>query len=144
MYKTLVPILIASTVLHAAEENPMADVCDRLVAALAQETAALTKIQSPADAEGALDELRASLQALETLFAVDEKELWMYIDNTAGVKQPIVDELERLALQFSRIQKANFFQNATLRQLLAPQVLSTPQNAKKTKRGKLREIDHDE
>jgi hypothetical protein len=91
----------------------------------------------------ALEDLRASLTALEALFEMDEKELWMYNDNTEGAKQPIVDELERLAVQFIRVSREKFFGNAELRNLLAPQVLNTPQKPR-AKRGKLREIDHDE
>lgn len=143
MYKMLVPLIFAGSVLHAAAVEPMAEACSRLVAALGQETAALQKMQTAADVSGALEDLRASLAALEALFEVDEKELWMYIDNTEGAKQPIVDELERLAVQFIRVSREKFFGNAELRNLLAPQVLNTPQKPR-AKRGKLREIDHDE
>lgn len=143
MYKMLVPFLVASSAIYASENNPMADVCDRLLSALEQETSALTRMQSGTDVEAALDELRASLNTLKELMAVDQKELWLYIDNTKGVKQPIIDELERLALQFARIQQAGFFNNAELRELLAPQVITDPE-AQKAKREKLREVDHDE
>ncbi len=143
MYKMLVPFLIASSAIYAAEANPMAEVCDRLVAALEQETAALTRMQSEADVDGALDELRASLDSLKALMSVDEKELWLYIDNTEGAKQPIIDELERLALQFARVQQSGFFNNAQLRELLAPQLITDP-TTQRAKLEKLQEIDHDE
>lgn len=143
MFKMLVPILMAGTALYAAETEPMAAVCDQLLAALEQETASLTKMQAADDVPAALEELRASLQKLEALMAVDAKELWTYIDNTTGAKQPLVDELERLALQFARVQKAEFFNNAELKSLLAPQVLEQPKTHR-SKREKLHEIDHDE
>lgn len=143
MYKMLVPFLMVSSAIYAAEANPMAAVCERLVAALGQETAALTRMQSEADVDAALDDLRASLDALKEQLAVDQKELWLYIDNTEGVKQPIIDELERLALQFARVQQAGFFNNAQLRELLAPQLITDPE-AQRAKLEKLQEIDHDE
>lgn len=143
MFKMLVPILMAGTALYAAETEPMAAVCDQLLAALEQETASLTKMQAADDVPAALEELRDSLQKLEALMAVDAKELWTYIDNTTGAKQPLVDELERLALQFARVQKAEFFNNAELKSLLAPQVLEQPKTHR-SKREKLHEIDHDE
>ncbi|MBQ9830319.1 MAG: hypothetical protein IJO38_08255 [Akkermansia sp.] len=143
MFKMLVPILMAGTALYAAETEPMAAVCDQLLAALEQETASLTKMQAADDVPAALEELRDSLQKLEALMAVDAKELWTYIDNTTGAKQPLVDELERLALQFARVQKAAFFNNAELKSLLAPQVLEQPKTHR-SKREKLHEIDHDE
>ncbi len=143
MFKMLVPILMAGTALYAAETEPMAAVCDQLLAALEQETASLTKMQAADDVPAALEELRDSLQKLEALMAVDAKELWTYIDNTTGAKQPLVDELERLALQFARVQKAAFFNNEELKSLLAPQVLEQPKTHR-SKREKLHEIDHDE
>lgn len=143
MFKMLVPILMAGTALYAAETEPMAAVCDQLLGALEQETASLTRMQTSDDVPAALEELRASLQKLEELLAVDAKELWTYIDNTTGAKQPLVDELERLALQFARVQKAEFFNNAELKSLLAPQVLEQPKTHR-SKREKLHEIDHDE
>ena len=139
----LVPILMAGTALYAAETEPMAAVCDQLLAALEQETASLTKMQAADDVPAALEELCDSLQKLEALMAVDAKELWTYIDNTTGAKQPLVDELERLALQFARVQKAAFFNNEELKSLLAPQVLEQPKTHR-SKREKLHEIDHDE
>ncbi len=143
MYKMLVPILLTGTALYAAESDPMAAVCDQLMAALEQETASLQKMESADDVAGALDELRASLQKLQELMAVDAAALWVYIDNTAGAKQPLVDELERLALQFARLQKAEFFENEELRSLLAPQLQEQPKTHR-SKRAKLHEIDHDE
>lgn len=143
MFKTLVPVFLATTALYAAETDPMAEVCDRLAAALEQETAALTRMQTAEDVPAALEELRSSLAALKSLMEVDQKELWLYIDNTPGAKQPLVDELERLALQFARLKNAGFFSNGELKALLAPQVLDSPE-AQRAKREKLREIDHDE
>lgn len=146
MYKTLATLLLTGTAIYAAEADPMAAVCDRLVASLEQEAAALESIASPADVPAGVEQLRASLASLKELFAVDATELWQYIDNTDGVKQPIIDALEALALQFARVEQAEFYGSAELRELLAPQVLKTgaTERANQAKREKLREIDHDE
>lgn len=124
----------------------MEAVCERLVAALSDEVAALESVNSAADAPAGAEKLRASLKKLEALFEVDEMLLWQYIDNTPGAKQPIVDVLELLAVQFGRMEKNQFFGNDELRRLLAPQVISSPAAGPKkgAKREKLREIDHDE
>ena len=135
MYKTLASLFIASTALYAAEADPMAAVCDRLVTALEQETEALESISSPDDVPAGLEKLRASLAALKALFAEDAEELWLYIDNTAGVKEPIIEVLEKLAIQFARMEKAEFFGNAELREALAPQVL-VPEDAEQSRRSK--------
>lgn len=146
MYKTLASLLVAGTAVYAAEADPMADVCDRLVSALEQETAALASITSAESVPAGVEQLRASLAALQELMSVDSNELWLYIDNTEGVKQPIIDVLEELALQFARVEKASFFGSEELRGILAPQVLETvdTEAARHAKREKLREIDHDE
>ena len=146
MYKTLVPLLFASVAVYAADADPMADVCDRLIAALEQETEALASISQPADVPAAMEKLQASIAAQKALFSVDSKLLWQYIDNTAGVKQPIIDAMEKLALQFARVVAADFYGSAELRAVLGPQVLATEdtQKANHAKREKLREIDHDE
>jgi hypothetical protein len=146
MYKTLASLLIAGSAVYAAEADPMADVCDRLVAALEQETAALESITSAESVPAGVVQLRASLDNLQELMSVDSKELWLYIDNTDGVKQPIIDALEALALQFARMEKEDFFGSEELRGILAPQALETDDTeaARHAKREKLREIDHDE
>ena len=146
MYKTLASLFIASSVLYAAEAEPMAAVCDRLVAALEQEAEALEALTEGGDVSAPLAKVRESLAAQQELLAVDAGLLWQYIDNTEGVKQPIIDVLQRLALQFDRVEKARFFGSAELRKLLGPQVLATPatERANRAKLEKLREIDHDE
>lgn len=143
MHKTLLPILFAATAVYAADADPMADACKRLKAALEQEVAALESIKEPGDAAGAVEAVRASLLAQEDLFAVSEKELWLYIDNTEGVKQPLVDLLERLALQFARLEDSSYFGNEELRALLGVQIESDPA-VEHAKREKLHTIDHDE
>lgn len=145
MYKTLVPFLFAASAIYAAEQDPMVAVCERLVEALEQEVEALESIKEPSDAAACVDKLRSSLQALEDLFAEDEKLLWQYIDNTSGAKQPIIDVLEQLALQFARVEQARYFGNEELRRLLAPQIDGPGSGAseKRSKREKLHEIDHD-
>ena len=64
--------------------------------------------------------------------SVEETELWLYIENTEGVKQPLVDVLSQVALQMARIENADYFNHAGLKELLAPQIEETPevQNAK--------------
>lgn len=143
MFKMLVPILVAGTALYAAEADPMEAVYTQLLSALEQETEALEKMESAADVDKALADLRASLNTLQEMLTVDTRDLWRYVDNTEGVKQPVVDQLELLALQFARLEQANFFDNAELRELLAPQIFSSPE-ARKVKHEKLHEIDHDE
>lgn len=143
MHRFLLPVFFASCVLYAAETNPMASVYESLLNSLTQETEALEKIEEAADVAGVVGEVRAALAAQKELLAVDARELWLYIDNTEGKKQPLIDVLERLALQFGRLEKTNYFESADLKALLSAQIEENPEAAK-AKREKIHAVDHDE
>lgn len=143
MHRFLLPVFFASSALYAAENDPMACVYESLLHALNQEVAALEKIEEPADAAGVVEEVKAALTAQKELLAVDAKELWQYIDNTEGKKQPLIDVLERLALQFGRLEKTNYFDSADLRSLLSAQIEENLEAAR-AKREKIHAVDHDE
>lgn len=143
MLKHLATLFVASTALYAAEADPMAEPSARLLSALEQEVTALESIQSAADASAVVQAVRESLLAQEDLFSVDATELWLYIDNTPGVKQPLVDALVRLAVQFERLKAVDFFDNAELRTLLSPQVIED-EGVRNARKEKLQTIDHDE
>lgn len=142
MLKNLATLLVASTALYAAEPNAVAEASDRLLQALEQEMTALEEIETPEDVPAALGAIRESLLAQEDLFAVDATELWTYIDNTPGVKQPLVDALVRIAIQFNRLRATDFFGNDELRQLLSPQVIAD-ESVERVKKERLEQIDHD-
>ncbi|MBR5330818.1 MAG: hypothetical protein IKV13_04940 [Akkermansia sp.] len=144
MNRYLLPSLFAVSALYAQASEPMADASERLLSALEKEVEALEQIQKPEDATEVLGELRDALKELEAMAAsVDDAELWQYIENTEGVKQPLVDILSQLALQMARIEEAAYFNHSGLQELLAPQTEETPevQNAKLEK---IRAVDYDD
>ena len=144
MNRYLLPSLFAVSALYAQASEPMADASERLLSALEKEVEALEQIQKPEDATEVLGELRDALKELEAMAAsVDDAELWQYIENTEGVKQPLVDILSQLALQMARIEEAAYFNHSGLQELLAPQTEETTevQNAKLEK---IRAVDYDD
>ena len=144
MNRYLLPSLFAVSALYAQASEPMADASERLLSALEKEVEALEQIQKPEDAAEVLGELRDALKELEAMAAsVDDAELWLYIENTEGVKQPLVDILSQLALQMARIEEAAYFNHSGLQELLAPQTEETTevQNAKLEK---IRAVDYDD
>lgn len=143
MYRFLLPVFFASSVLYAAETNPMAKAYESLLNSLTQETEALEKIEEAGDVAGVVGDVRAALAAQKELLVVDAKELWLYIDNTEGKKQPLIDVLERLAIQFGRLEKTNYFDSADLKALLSSQIEENPEAAK-AKREKIHAVDYDE
>lgn len=117
----------AAAIVQAADP---AEICADLSAALQQEVELLEGVTDTATAEKAVAPLRKSLEKQETLFSADDKALWEYIDNTDGVKQPLVELLQRLSRQFTRMEEVNFFNCAELRALLYDQILTDMEEAK--------------
>ncbi len=129
--KYTLALLTLSACVAVAETSPEA-ACRELRAGLTRELTALESMQDAAGAAAALPELRAALDALA---AMDrsyeaEKALWGYIDNTQGVKLPLVELLQKLTIEFTRLEKAEFFGNEELRACLAPQMVPPPKDEK--------------
>ena len=146
MFKPFAALFLAASAVYASAE-PVVEAYETLLASLEQEVVALEKVQQAADAPGAVASVQAALntqrQLRDTLRGDGEKELWVYIDNTADAKQPLVDVMVRLALQFKRMAENNFFDNAELRELLSPQIVPDAMS-EKAKLEKMRAIDHDD
>lgn len=101
--------------------TPEDEAYNRLAAGLKAEVRLLTGITDAATAAAAVEPLQQLLHELAELNAqTNEKELWRYIDNTPNLKQPLVEEVERLFVQLQRLEQAECFGCAPLQQLLAP------------------------
>lgn len=121
MQKIFMSMLVGSCVVvstQAAEDAELASVCDKLAAALEQQVEALTSIKDEETASAYLPKVNESLAAQKALFGVDERELWNYIDHRDEVKVPLMRVLQRLAAQIDRLQKADFYGNRQLKQVL--------------------------
>ncbi len=121
MQRTILSMLgVSCAVLgaQAAEEVGFADVCNKLEAALEQQVDALASVSDAASAAASIPAIQKSLAAQKSLFGVNERELWNYIDHTEGVKTPLMRVLQRLAAQVDRLKKANFYGNMELKKLL--------------------------
>ncbi len=115
--------LVALVSTAAAETSPEA-ACAQLRGLLEREVAILQSVQDAQSAAAALSPLS---EVLRSLGAMDrsyeaEKALWTYIDNTEGVKMPLVELLQRLCVEFARIERAVYFENRSLRAALLPQL----------------------
>lgn len=112
----------------AAQAATPAETCAALCEALGQEVALLQRVTDAESAKAVLGDLRKSMAAQRDLFSADDKELWEYIDNTDGAKQPLVELLQRLAAQFSRLEDAKFYNCAELKEQLYDQILTDMEN----------------
>ena len=146
MFKPFAALFLAASAVYASAE-PVVEAYETLLSSLEAEVVALETVQQASDAAGVVASVQNALntqqQLRESLRGEGEKELWVYIDNTAGVKQPLVDVLVRLAVQFTRMEENNFFDNAELRELLSPQIVPDAKS-EKAKLEKMRAIDHDD
>lgn len=98
-------------------------VSEALLAGLQAQVKLLSGVQDAASAAAAVAPLQQNLSELAALNdKVSADTLWLYIDNTAEVKQALIEELQRLSVQFSRLQKAEFYGCSELQALLAPQL----------------------
>lgn len=121
----------------------MVSVYEQMYAALEQKVEALEKIEQPSDAAAAVEPVRSALAALKELLTVDQQELWLFIDNTRDKKQALIDLLDRLALQYSKLETSGYYGNAELNEMLAPQI-EVDTEAEHAKREKVHAVDHDE
>ncbi len=105
----------------AEQAQDAVKMCRELQQGLNTQVRILGSITDANTAQAALGPLTASMQTLSRMKAgTNEAELWIYLDNTPGVKLPIIVVLENLMVQLQRLEKANFFGNPRLRDLLAP------------------------
>lgn len=109
----------AALAADSAEET-----CAKLREALKQEVELLEGLRSADAVSGMLSDLRRSQKTQNELFGGDDAELWEYISNTDGVKQPLVELLQRLAAQLSRLEDCNYYDNAELKEMLYTQVVT--------------------
>ncbi len=129
--KSYISLLSLAALVAMAEASPEA-ACKQLGEALSRELTTLASVQDAASAAAAVPQLEAVLQELA---AMDrsyeaEKALWTYIDNTEGVKLPLVELLQRLTIEFTRLEVASFYGNEELRALMAPQLTPPPKENK--------------
>ena len=112
---------VAACVAQAASEE---DICENLAAGLEKQVELLADVDDAASAAEVLPELRRVLGELSALNGqCDESALWLYIENHVDVRQELLEYLLRLAAQFDRLQKAEYFGNQELGALLAPQII---------------------
>ncbi len=123
--RTFLPVLALSALVStaSAESGPEA-ACEQLRSLLTRELGILQSVQDAASASAAVAPLAEALSALEQMDRSyeAEKALWTYIDNTAGVKQPLIELLQLLTIEFSRLQKASFYGCGELEAQLTPQL----------------------
>lgn len=97
------------------------DAYARISEGLREEVRLLTGVTDAESARAAVEPLRRTMHTLAALNdEVDERELWRYIDNTPNLKQPLIEEMERLFVQLQRLEKAECYHCEPLQELLAP------------------------
>lgn len=119
---------VAALVAHADDENASVEAAyERLHQGLKQELEILSAISDTATAQAAVEPLQNTLALLaERVEGVSDKDLWYYIENTSGLKLPLVEFVQLLSVEFTRLEKAKFFGSDDLRETLLPQLRPNP------------------
>ncbi len=122
--------LAALVVAASAEASPEA-ACEQLREALTQELKVLESIQDAASAAASYSSLETALQTLASLDRSPEAEkaLWVYIDNTEGLKLPLIELIQLIAVEFTRLENASFYGHEGVAELLAPQLKAPEKSA---------------
>lgn len=116
--------LVACAVPSAVAADAPEVTCAKLREALQTQVELMEGVRSAEDAAKAISPLRKSQEKQNELFGADDEALWEYISNTDGVKQPLVELLQRMAVQLSRLEECNYYDNAELKELLYTQVVT--------------------
>ncbi len=119
---------VAAMVAHAGEDDAaLTAAYDRLLKGLQEEVRLLSSITDTATAQAAVEPLKANGATLaQRVDGVSDKALWNYIDNTHDNKLPLIEMIQRLSAQFTRLQKANFYGCYELQDALRPQLEPNP------------------
>ena len=119
---------VAALVAHAGDENASVEAAyERLHQGLKQELDILSAISDTTTAQAAVEPLQNTLALLaERVVGVSDKDLWYYIENTGELKLPLVEFVQLLSVEFTRLEQARFFGCDDLREALLPQLRPNP------------------
>lgn len=110
---------IVAPVVCAEQSQATAEACRKLQEGLGRQVRILSGISDAETAHAALVPLSESMQYLRKMKGdTNNAELWRYLDNTPGVKLPIITILEDMMVQLQRLEKAHFYGNEELRRML--------------------------
>lgn len=113
--------LIISTPGIVYAQSTEQEVYHKLASALHREVNLLASIVDKDTAQAALPELRQVVAELKSLHEqVNSEQLWRFIENTPDVKQPILEDAERLLVELQRLETARCYAVRPLYALLRP------------------------
>lgn len=104
---------------HAAESAE--SLCATLSSGLTAQRDVLAGVQDSFTASAAVSALQDNFRFLNALHEhTDTNELWRYIENHPQEKQRLVSCLQQITIHLMRIEKADYYGCAPLRELLFP------------------------
>lgn len=108
-----------------AVADDVQSVCSAVDAGLAEQLAILSGVKDASSAAAAVAPLTANLEALQALNdKVDTTAMWRHIENTPELKQKLVLCIQKISIEYFRIEEAQFYACDEFKSLLAP--LITP------------------
>ena len=112
---------VTACVVQAAGED---DLCEKLADGLAAQAELLSDVTDAASAAAVLPKLRENIASLSALNgAVPDEVLWRYIENTPDVKLELIECVQKISTQYSRLAAVGFFTCDELKALLIESVI---------------------
>ncbi len=125
MNKAVAVVALSAVAVCVARADELAEVAALLESGLAEQAQLLATVTDTAAAAAAVEPLAANLKGLAALNdRVATTDLWNHIETTPELKKKLVSTIQQISISFCRIQEADYYGCAGLKQLLAP--LLTP------------------
>lgn len=119
---------LAALVAQAQDESALVSAAyNQLKNGLQEELKILRSITDTATAQAAVSPLNNTLQLLSRREeGISDKMLWNYIDNTLDNKLPLIELIQKLSVEFYRLEQVHFYGCYELRETLLPQLQPNP------------------
>ena len=102
------------------------ELCSAIIDGLTAQEALLADVTDAASAQASVEPLKnilAELAALNEKADVDR--LWLFIDNSPEIKLLLVESLQRLSVQYARLESEKFYKSEALWKTLRPILISS-------------------
>ena len=86
------------------------ELCSAIIDGLTAQEALLADVTDTASANAVVEALARNLEGLTSLNEqADVDKLWLFIDNSPEIKLVLIECLQRLSVQYARLEKEQFF-----------------------------------
>lgn len=109
-----------------AQAQSEEELCTAIIDGLSAQEQLLVGVTDTASANAVVEALARNLEGLTALNEqADVDKLWLFIDNSPEIKLVLIECLQRLSVQYARLEKEQFFKSESLWRMLRPLLISS-------------------